>query len=490
MAATLASVALHAGLAWALAETTFGSGSQVPRSQADTALVIPLALTPPPVPPLPRPEPTPPPEPKPVEPPPELVPEQRPPEASPGIDNSTAKTDAWVGFAEATENRGRKSETDQSALAPAPGLPVEVAAQAPPPQAPQDAGPPAPAEPEVKDPDPAEQRAAASGAPRAAASSPQEQEGTPGAQATEATLATQPEGPSGEADPTGGQVTGADKPATQAPGAPDRTLEGESQAKEALAKQVSPSARPEAKDEEGQRPTSVEDVGEVAEQPQAEVVGERARDEDGVMPEAKPAQRLAQAAEGARPEQRGVEAGEVGPPVPGWLRELGDLQKAATAKELEATQKSPAGAPRKSPASETAAPRPLPAAGTPAAGDAPGEKSDSEATATSTFEVSTLQFGKVLARQGLKIRTARPRFSSTTLLTAAPRDATMEIVFGRDGSVIRARFPAGQTTGIAEVDSVLLRSAYRWEASGRELERIPAGKPDAGVTVKIKFLLR
>jgi len=254
---------------------------------------------------------------------------------------------------------------------------------------------------------------------------------------------------------------------------------------EAGAKEASPAARPEARDEAGQTPGTPEAKGEVADEAKDEVKGSSERDELGVLPEAVPAQRRAEARSAQREAPLGdALAQQVGPPVPEWLRRV--ATGVSTPSGGGAT---PSGANARN-ASSPASPAPLPAAGTPASGDTPGIKSDSESTAASTFEVTSLQFGKVLARQGLKIRTVRPRFAITTLLTTSPRDATVEITFGRDGSVIRAQFSPGETTGSRDIDDVLVRSAYRWEATGQDLARIPAGKPDAGVTVKIRFILK
>jgi hypothetical protein len=267
--------------------------------------------------------------------------------------------------------------------------------------------------------------------------------------------------------------------------------DGSADTASAPATEASPAAAPQAKNEGGTQTAPLDATGDLADEAQEKVAGERVKDPDGIFPEEKPAQRLAEAALAPTPMPLGVAEAPVGPPVPAWLRTLGELEQAeGQATPPEAVAQQQAGPQAKSPAAQAAAPKPLPAAGSPAAGDAPGEKSDSEASATSVIEVSSLQFGKVLARQGLKIRTVRPRFSLTTLLTGAPRDATMDIVFGRDGSVIRAAFQPGQTTGSEEIDSVLLRAAYRWEAAGKELEKLPLGKPDAGVTIKIKFVLR
>lgn len=84
--------------------------------------------------------------------------------------------------------------------------------------------------------------------------------------------------------------------------------------------------------------------------------------------------------------------------------------------------------------------------------------------------------GQVLARPGLEIKTARPRFSVTTALTAIPRNPTVRITFAPDGSVIDASIK--QSTGYNDVDGPILTSLYRWRASGRQLAEI--GRPVTG----------
>lgn len=500
MVATLASVAVHAGLGWTLAETRVGVVSQVSGNQADTSLVIPLAPAA-----LPVPKPSVPPEP--VRTPPEVAerppvpPETKPPEVSPGIDNSDAKTDAWIGFSTATKQQARKSETEQSAVSPSPGVPLDFQAPAPPPQAPEAATPPAPAEAEVTQPDPAEKRAPSGGGGPVSPTTP----APPSSEAPKAIdapnpdravpqVSTQTDGPRGDAEPAKGIKDGSTdaKPRDEAEPAAKTVKEGQAEAPEAPGATALPAARQDSKDEQGKQESKAGATGEVAEKPQEKATGEKVKDEMGLMREAKPEQRLAQAALAMAPQPLGVDEAMVGPPVPAWLRELAETRVAAATsppKPQAATLQKP-GPDAKSPAPSAASPKPLPAAGMPAAGEAPGEKSDSEANAASVVTAETLRTGKVLARQGLKIRTVRPRFSLTTLLTSAPRDATMDIVFGRDGSVIRASFETGETTGSEAIDSVLVSSAYRWEAAGKELERLPAGISDAGVTIKIKFVLR
>lgn len=124
-----------------------------------------------------------------------------------------------------------------------------------------------------------------------------------------------------------------------------------------------------------------------------------------------------------------------------------------------------------------------------AAGAARGEASDTESDASSTAGAIDYRPGKPLAGKGLKIRTVRPNWTTTTRLTALPRNPMVRVVFARDGRVLEAEF-VGPGTGYADVDAPLLHAIRRWTASGKELERLPADQPRAGVTMTFRVILR
>jgi outer membrane biosynthesis protein TonB len=67
--------------------------------------------------------------------------------------------------------------------------------------------------------------------------------------------------------------------------------------------------------------------------------------------------------------------------------------------------------------------------------------------------------------------TARPRWSTTTLLTAAPRNVRVRVAFDRAGRVVLAEF-VGEGSGYADVDEPLLHAIYRWRASGERIARL------------------
>lgn len=119
----------------------------------------------------------------------------------------------------------------------------------------------------------------------------------------------------------------------------------------------------------------------------------------------------------------------------------------------------------------------------------PGRKSDEESPAASIAGSLVYKPGEPLAGKGLRVLTVRPQYGITTLMTAAPKNATAVITFGRDGRVIRAAFKDGKGTGYEDVDKPLLEAVYRWKAQGEALARVPADQPRAGVTFEIKFLM-
>ncbi|MEL6498510.1 MAG: hypothetical protein AAGJ54_02005 [Planctomycetota bacterium] len=112
-----------------------------------------------------------------------------------------------------------------------------------------------------------------------------------------------------------------------------------------------------------------------------------------------------------------------------------------------------------------------------------------DAVATATEPELVYVAGQPLARQGLEIATVRPRFDAATRvleLRAARRQPVVAISFGRDGTVSDVSFVGGGT-GIRSIDEPIKTAAFRWTARGSDLESLPAGDPDASVTVRIRF---
>lgn len=111
---------------------------------------------------------------------------------------------------------------------------------------------------------------------------------------------------------------------------------------------------------------------------------------------------------------------------------------------------------------------------------------DRESDATSIVEVDRDQWraGKPLAAQGLTIITKKPEFQLWTLLTAAPRNPTVEVTFNHLGRVMDVRF--ARTSGHADVDRAIMLAVFAWRAEG---ERLSAFKEGETFTESITFLL-
>ncbi|MEZ6242312.1 MAG: hypothetical protein R3B57_04645 [Phycisphaerales bacterium] len=131
--------------------------------------------------------------------------------------------------------------------------------------------------------------------------------------------------------------------------------------------------------------------------------------------------------------------------------------------------------------------------GAPAGGDdQPGQPSDRESVATALREAMNLSdWGKPLAREGLEIKTVRPRWSVTTRLSRSPRNPVVVIQFGRDGVVRTARFlregKFEYSTGFDDVDGPLLDAVYRWKAEGKALEPLDEAQT---LQVSVRVVLR
>ncbi len=128
----------------------------------------------------------------------------------------------------------------------------------------------------------------------------------------------------------------------------------------------------------------------------------------------------------------------------------------------------------------------------PGGDDIPGLPSDRESVATALKEATNLiQWGKPLARKGLEIKTVRPRWRTTTLLTRVPRNPVVMVSFDPDGRVAHAEFiqlnGRRLNSGSRDVDGPLLDAVYKWRATGKELKKL--GKDDR-ISFAIRVVLR
>lgn len=419
----------------------------------------------------------PPPEPAPIPEPTPRVPEADsppPPEPDPlrlGVDESTANTPAWLGFTDPTEHNAPKAEVDQSAMELEPGRPGPPAPPGPSPMETQSPAPPAPPDPpeaaapqgavapSSRVPEPSSPPVVVPSPPEAAAPEP------PAPLADEARLLREavelrPEvrspdrtAPPPELDvPEGDPSLPGEPPADEGALTPGADVETTGEARPPEQAEVIPAATPVRVTvvEIGPNPIDSEADVEVAEsvpEPPSPVM------------------------DASRP---------LGPPVPETL----DLTS-PEAREQVAQQAAPP------PTAEARAESSPPGAG--GNDGRPGEKADRESDPASMkpIRLDRWTLGRVMAGEGVNVRTTRPRWTTTTLLTAtAPKDPVVRVTFGRNGKVVEADFVNGQGSGYDNVDEPLLNAVHSWTASGRRIRELPANDPDAGLTIVFMITLR
>ena len=88
--------------------------------------------------------------------------------------------------------------------------------------------------------------------------------------------------------------------------------------------------------------------------------------------------------------------------------------------------------------------------------------------------------GRVIAGNGIEIKTAFPQFSAIALSTSIPANPEVKVVFDRDGAVIDAQITKSST--YPNIDGPILASLYKWKATGHMLEELNA---PFSVTIRI-----
>lgn len=438
----------------------------------DSAPMMLIPLTPPEPKPEPTPPPPPPPEPKVIEPP-------RPEEPTPvrlGVEGSTTVTPNWLQSLLEGEHGAPSSTVEQPALttrmpepppAPPPSAPAGATAAAPPtpPAAASVPTPPAPSTP----------------SPQSDQSAPPEEPSTPAPDAMPSPIeqappplpaATAPppkpsvptpapgRGREGEADPSAAArellpVDAKPTPPTNAPVEPPKSPE--ELLREELSKPVEPRAAGPLRDGPAESPTREDPTTPP-------------RDEVG------PPDALFQ-----RP-----------PPAPSSPRLRDRLDPPDAARPTPPTDPREPSPPTATPAPSTVLPagpmvEPRPSGRAIDAIDRQAAPADRESDAASPRRTAVYRNGRVNAGEGLEIKTVRPQFSRLALAFASPRAAVVEMFFDRDGIVRRVTIL--RSTGFPqEIDEPIKNAVFNWRASGRLVRELP-NVPDAGVTVRIEFLM-
>lgn len=444
---------LHAGvLAWFSTAGLQASTNHAGLDAWDEA-IVPLAIVLPEPPEVIPPEPVVPPVEPEVKPPPPVFPEG----PRLGIDDSPIESDNWQGFKEETAHTGPLASTDQSALALAPGAggrpsvgskgAVEAAAIPAPPVPMELPKPEAKSEPvteeavvpEVAKPEPAREPT------EAVEKEPQETE-----------IVEAPKPVEGPVDPVVEEVVETPATGKEPSVAPIENPEGDMAEGTKPVEEPSPvSEVPAGEVEKEALPEQVEKVEEGETEAPVEKRGEDEIAEEEVLP---------QRVEAMPP-----------PPTPApVIPVIPEVKVAETVADSLAPNPQRASAPSPESAASVG-------------GDGAGEASDRESDASSRVPDFSVKPGKVMAGVGIQVKTVRPRWSTTTRLTVSPKNPVIEVMFGSDGRVAKARFLKGRKTGYKEVDGPLLDSVYRWTATGKKLEE--ATGPDGTVSFVIKMIL-
>ena len=191
-----------------------------------------------------------------------------------------------------------------------------------------------------------------------------------------------------------------------------------------------------------------------------------------------------------RPEVNRTPSEAKAPELPVAMKVLPPLELVTDAAEIELAERAPAEdqSPTGPTATEVPA-RPRPAkpqaaallrTDSPRPTSAPRDKR--EAVAVTRLGSVELKPGGVIARPGIRIDTARPRFGPIAARSSAPVNPDVQITFNREGRVVRARFL--KSTGYSNVDGPLLLSLYKWTASGKKFQAL-----EETLTVQIRILL-
>jgi len=129
-------------------------------------------------------------------------------------------------------------------------------------------------------------------------------------------------------------------------------------------------------------------------------------------------------------------------------------------------------------------------AGIAQSGKIQGEESDAESEASGLEQIVTVKPGRVVAAQGLRIRTVRPEWPLMARLAGAPKPVVVRVVFGRSGRVVEANFVDNEGTGYSDLDTPIIDAVYRWSAIGDDLNKAAGEEPKRGVVLRFRIVLR
>jgi len=122
------------------------------------------------------------------------------------------------------------------------------------------------------------------------------------------------------------------------------------------------------------------------------------------------------------------------------------------------------------------------------------QNSDREADPVARRRPLDVKPGQPLAAEGLEVKTTRPNWTLLMRASLRPRNPLVDITFGPDGTVRLVEFVRADgrvhSTGARDVDEVLKNAMYAWTAKGAAIDALDPADPEAGVTFRLRVILR
>jgi len=115
-----------------------------------------------------------------------------------------------------------------------------------------------------------------------------------------------------------------------------------------------------------------------------------------------------------------------------------------------------------------------------------GELSTRESDPTSIMDVPMVNWrnGKPLARKGIALQTFRPKFSTLNIIDGIRSNPIVELVIGRDGVPQHVVIARGNLD--AGVSDAIRSSLFKWRATGTQIQKL---KPGQTLTIRLKLIM-
>lgn len=115
-----------------------------------------------------------------------------------------------------------------------------------------------------------------------------------------------------------------------------------------------------------------------------------------------------------------------------------------------------------------------------------GALSNRESDASSIIDVPMRdwQNGKPLARKGIRLQTFRPKFNTLNIIDGIAFNPIVEIVIGREG--VPQHVVISRSSGNPSVNEVLRAALFKWRATGKQVEQL---KPGQTITIRLRLIM-